>query len=58
MVNTFTTGEKITGGTSGATGTLESVSSTTSIAITSISVASPGVVTTRFKSLIKRWSTN
>ena len=28
--STFTTGEKITGGTSGATGTLESISTTTS----------------------------
>ena len=49
----FTTGEKITGGTSGATGTLESVSTTTSIAPTSISVASPGVVTTGSNHLLK-----
>ena len=51
--STFTTGEKITGGTSGATGTLESVSTTTSIAPTSISVASPGVVTTGSNHLLK-----
>ncbi len=41
----FTTGEKITGGTSGATGTLESVSTQSSEATSTISVASPGVVT-------------
>ena len=51
--STFTTAEKITGGTSGATGTLESVSTTTSIAPTSISVASPGVVTTGSNHLLK-----
>ena len=43
--STFTTGEKITGGTSGATATLESISATTSKSVSSISVASPGVVT-------------
>ena len=41
----FTTGEKITGGTSGATATIESISTQSSEATTSISVASPGVVT-------------
>jgi len=42
----FTTGETITGGTSGATATVESLSTTTSKAITSgnITVANPGVV--------------
>ncbi len=50
---TFTTGEKITGETSGATGTLESVSTTTSIAPTAITVASPGVVTTGSNHLLK-----
>jgi len=40
----FTTGEKITGGTSGATGTLESISTQSSESTTTISVASPGVV--------------
>ena len=44
--STFTTGETITGSTSGATGTLESISTTTSVAVSSISVADPGVVTT------------
>ena len=51
--STFTTAEKITGGTSGATGTLESVSTTTSISPSSISVASPGVVTTGSNHLLK-----
>ena len=40
----FTTGEKITGDTSGATGTVESLSTATSEAVGSISVANPGVV--------------
>ena len=42
--NTFTTGETITGSTSGATATLESESQTTSVATNGISTASPGVV--------------
>ena len=41
----FTTGEKITGGTSGATGVLESLSTTESTSVASVTVASPGVVT-------------
>ena len=40
----FTTGEKITGDTSGATATVESLSTTTNQATNGISVASPGVV--------------
>ena len=42
---TFTNGELITGSTSGATATKESVSTTESVSVSSISVASPGVVT-------------
>jgi hypothetical protein len=42
---TFTTGEEITGSTSGAKGTLESLSAVDSKSVTSISIASPGVVT-------------
>jgi hypothetical protein len=42
---TFTTGEEITGSTSGAKGTLESLSVVDSKSVTSISTASPGVVT-------------
>jgi hypothetical protein len=41
----FTNGEKVTGGTSGAYGYVQSISNTKSAAVTSISVASPGVVT-------------
>jgi hypothetical protein len=41
----FTNGEKITGGTSGATGFVQTISTTRNTAVTSISVASPGVVT-------------
>ena len=41
----FTTGEIITGGTSSATGVVQSISTTESVSITSISVASPGVAT-------------
>jgi hypothetical protein len=41
----FTNGEKITGGTSGATGFVQSISTTRNTAVTSITVASPGVVT-------------
>jgi hypothetical protein len=41
----FTNGEKVTGGTSGAFGFVQSISSTKSAAVSSISVASPGVVT-------------
>ena len=40
----FTTGETVTGGTSGATATVESLSTVTAVAASSISVASPGVV--------------
>ena len=40
----FTTGETITGSTSGATGTVESISTTTAVAASSITVASPGLV--------------
>ena len=53
----FTTGETVTGGTSGATATVESLSTVTAVAASSISVASPGVVSAtapRFK----RRSTN
>ncbi|MAJ24721.1 MAG: hypothetical protein CMP36_04340, partial [Rickettsiales bacterium] len=42
----FTTGEKITGGTTNATGFVQSVSNVESVTITSVSAASPGVVTT------------
>jgi hypothetical protein len=41
----FTTGETITGGTSGATATVESLKTVTSKAVGAISVANPGVVT-------------
>jgi len=41
----FTTGEVVTGSTSNATGTVQSISATKSATITDISVASPGVVT-------------
>ena len=41
----FTTGEKLTGGTSGATATVESLSTQTAANATAISVANPGVVT-------------
>ena len=41
----FTTGEKITGGTSNATGTVESISTQTGANVTAITVASPGVAT-------------
>ena len=42
---TFTNGEKVTGSTSNAYGYVQSLSATKSSAVTSISVASPGVVT-------------
>ena len=42
----FTTGEKVTGGSTNATGYVQSISSTESVTITSVSAASPGVVTT------------
>ena len=42
---TFTTGEKVTGATSGATGIVMDDTATRNIAVTSISVADPGVVT-------------
>ena len=41
----FTNGEKVTGGTSEAFGYVQSISNTKSAAVSSISVASPGVVT-------------
>ena len=41
----FTNGEKVTGGTSDAIGYVQSISTTINTAVTSISVASPGVVT-------------
>ena len=41
----FTTGEKITGGTSGATATVESLSTVTANAVSNISAANPGIVT-------------
>ena len=41
----FTTGEIVSGATSGATGVAQSISTTKSTAVTSISVANPGVVT-------------
>ena len=41
----FDDGEVLTGGTSGATGVIEDVSTSRSVAVTSISVANPGVVT-------------
>jgi hypothetical protein len=42
---TFTTGEEVTGSTSGAKGTVESLTAVESIAVDSISIANPGVVT-------------
>src|SRR6056300_1155679 len=44
-VQSFTTGEEITGSTSGAKATVESLSTTESQTVNSISSASPGVVT-------------
>ncbi len=41
----FSNGEKVTGGTSGAFGFVQSISNTKSAAVSSITVASPGVVT-------------
>jgi hypothetical protein len=41
----FTNGEKVTGSTSHATGIVQSITTTRNTAVTSISVASPGVVT-------------
>ena len=41
----FTTGEILSGASSGATGVVQSISAKKSAAVTSISVASPGVVT-------------
>jgi hypothetical protein len=41
----FTSGEKVTGGTSGAIGYVQAISTTKSAAVTSISVANPGIVT-------------
>ena len=41
----FTTGEKLTGSTSGATATVESLSTVTAVSSSAITVASPGVVT-------------
>ena len=41
----FTAGEKITGGTSNATGTLENISTQTGANVTAITVANPGVAT-------------
>ena len=41
----FTNGEKVTGSTSGATGYVQSISTTKSAAVTSMSVASPSIVT-------------
>ena len=41
----FTTGETVSGATSGAVGIVQSVTANTSTAVTTISVASPGVVT-------------
>ena len=40
----FTTGEVVTGGTSGATATVESLSTVTAVSASAITVASPGVV--------------
>jgi len=48
----FTTGEIISGSSSGATGVVQSISAIKSSAITSISVASPGVVTLNAHGLI------
>ena len=42
----FTTGEKITGSTTNATGFVQSISNVESLSITSVSAASPGVITT------------
>ena len=42
----FTTGEKITGSSSNATGYVQSISNVESLSITSVSAASPGVITT------------
>src|SRR6056300_454351 len=41
----YTTGEIVSGATSGATGIVQSITATKNTAVTSISVASPGVVT-------------
>src|SRR6056300_193901 len=41
----YTTGEIVSGATSGATGVVQSITATKNTAVTSISVASPGVVT-------------
>mgnify|MGYP001572729255 CR=1 FL=1 len=41
----FTNGEKVTGGTSSATGTVESISTQTAANVTGISIASPGIAT-------------
>ena len=41
----FTTGEKVSGGTSSATGTVESISTQTAANVTAISIASPGICT-------------
>jgi len=41
----FTNGEKITGSSSGATGIVQTLSTTKSAVVTNVSVASPGVVT-------------
>jgi hypothetical protein len=41
----YSTGEVVSGATSGATGTVQNITATKNTAVTSISVASPGVVT-------------
>ena len=47
----FTTGEKITGSTSSATGTFESISTTESQALNALTSASPGVATELFSAV-------
>jgi len=49
----FTSGEKVTGGTSSAFGYVQSISATKSAAVSSISVASPGVVTLNAHSFLE-----
>ena len=45
MSGALTTGDTLTGGTSGATGVIESISTAASATITGVTVAQPPVVT-------------
>ena len=45
MSGALTTGDTLTGGTSGATGTIESISTAASATITGVTQADPAVVT-------------